>query len=89
MNKMEELLNHFDFINCPEGNERCIGIAVSIEGSGVELKQRENGYIVRNRDGNVTFGNCSHYEICCAKIIKKSAIRRDSSEIKPYGTPYI
>ena len=71
MNKMEELLNNldFNFINCPEEDKGCMGIAVSIEGSVVELKQRENGYIVRNRDGNVTFGNCSHYEICCAKIL--------------------
>ena len=73
----------FHRIECPIGLNECNGLAVSVNGSGIEIQQKDNCYVTRTREGKEEFGNCPHYQDCYNRFILSQGPIRRPAEIKP------
>ena len=79
MSKMAKEI--FNLIDCPRDCEGCVGLQVSVDGSGIEVQQNENGYFVKTGEGDKAYGNCSHYQECYREAVMATAHLRKPAQI--------
>lgn len=87
MNKMSKEI--FNLIDCPRNCEGCIGLLVSANGSGIEVQQGEDGYIVKTREGDKARGTCTHYQECYGEHVgQMGPLRKPATSISSYVIPF-